>query len=228
MSLKEYNNKRDFSVTREPKGLIDKSNKHRFVIQRHEASRLHYDFRLEMNGVLKSWAVPKGPSMNSAEKRFAVRTEDHPVSYLPFKGKIPEGNYGGGTMEIWDKGKFIPVDEDMNPLTDRQAAAALDKGELKIFLKGKNIEGGFVLIRLKNDEKNWLLIKHNDEYNTRKPYDAEKVRPVSRTGSKPQTARPATKTASVNKKSSTAALPVKKTQAKKSTPGKPSPGKRPG
>ncbi|RYY62309.1 MAG: 3'-phosphoesterase [Chitinophagaceae bacterium] len=189
MGLQEYNSKRDFKITREPKGTMDRSNKHRFVIQRHEARRLHYDLRLEMDGVLKSWAVPKGPSMNSAEKRFAVMTEDHPVSYLPFKGRIPEKHYGGGTMEIWDKGKFIPVDEDMNELTDRQAAAALKKGELKIFLKGKQIEGGYVLIRLKNGEKNWLLIKHNDEYNVRKPYDAEKHPPISRKDGKKQAAK---------------------------------------
>jgi len=179
MGLAEYNRKRDFTKTKEPKGVLDRSDKFRFVIQRHEASRLHYDFRLELDGVLISWAVPKGPSMNSTEKRFAVRTEDHPVSYLGFKGKIPEGNYGGGTMEIWDKGKYIPVDQELNPLTGKQALKWLEKGELKIFLKGKQIQGGFVLIRLK-DGNNWLLIKHKDEYNLKRKYDAEKVAPISR------------------------------------------------
>ena len=107
-------------------------------------------------------------------------TEDHPVGYLKFKGTIPEDNYGAGFMEIWDQGAYFPVDEDMNRISEKQALAALKKGELKLFLKGTHIQGGYVLIRLKPDEKNWLLIKHNDEFNVRKPYDAEKYVPVSR------------------------------------------------
>ena len=174
MSLKEYNSKRDFQKTKEPKGLPDKANRHRFVIQRHEASRLHFDFRLEMDGVLRSWAVPKGPSMNSKDRRFAVQTEDHPVAYLKFKGNIPPGEYGGGHMTIWDTGHYLPVDQDMNPLTDAQARSWLKKGEFKIFLKGKKIQGGFVLIRLKNDERNWLLIKHNDEWNQQEEFDIDR------------------------------------------------------
>lgn len=173
MSLATYNKKRDFKATSEPKGKKEKKNLSRFVVQRHDATRLHYDFRLELGGVLKSWAVPKGPSMNPADKRLAVMVEDHPVSYIDFEGEIPEGNYGAGSVEVWDHGVFAPVDEDLEKLSEREALRALDKGELKIFLKGEKLEGGFVLVRLK-DEKNWLLIKHKDEYAVKRKYDSEK------------------------------------------------------
>ena len=106
MSLQDYYKKRDFKDTPEPKGKIDKENASRFVVQRHKASHLHYDLRLEINGVLKSWAVPKGPSMNPKDKRLAIQTEDHPVAYLDFQGTIPKGNYGAGVMNIWDSGRF--------------------------------------------------------------------------------------------------------------------------
>ncbi len=188
MGLSEYNKKRDFKQTKEPKGEMDHAGKFRFVIQRHEARRLHYDFRIELGGVLVSWAVPKGPSMNSLDKRFAVRTEDHPVSYLKFKGSIPEGNYGGGFMEIWDKGNYIPVDQELNRLDERQALKALKKGELKLFLKGKQIQGGFVLIKLK-DGDNWLLIKHKDEWNLKRKFDAEKLTPIGRKSPKKNAAK---------------------------------------
>src|SRR5437762_133362 len=164
MALTTYNKKRNFKETSEPKGKSEKKNLFRFVVQRHDASRLHYDFRLELGGVLKSWAVPKGPSMNPADKRLAVMVEDHPVSYINFEGKIPEGNYGAGDVEVWDSGVFIPVDKELEKISEREALQALNKGELKIFLKGNKLEGGFVLVRLKKDEKNWLLIKHKDEY----------------------------------------------------------------
>jgi bifunctional non-homologous end joining protein LigD len=173
MALATYNKKRNFKETPEPKGNSGKINRFRFVVQRHDASRLHYDFRLELGGVLKSWAVPKGPSMNPADKRLAVMVEDHPVSYIHFEGSIPEGNYGAGEVEVWDKGFFFPIDKNLNKLTEKQALQALMKGELKIFLKGEKLEGEFVLVRLK-DEKNWLLIKHNDEYASHETYDPEK------------------------------------------------------
>ncbi|MEI9807025.1 MAG: DNA polymerase ligase N-terminal domain-containing protein [Bacteroidota bacterium] len=174
MALATYNKKRDFKATPEPKGKGGKDNLFRFVVQRHDASHLHYDFRLELGGVLKSWAVPKGPSMNPEDKRLAVMVEDHPVSYIHFEGKIPAGNYGAGDVEVWDKGAFIPVDKELEKITERAALLALKKGELKIFLKGDKLEGGFALVRLKKDEKNWLLIKHKDEYAVGKKYDSEK------------------------------------------------------
>jgi bifunctional non-homologous end joining protein LigD len=174
MALATYNTKRNFKATPEPKGKGTRKNLFRFVVQRHDATRLHYDFRLELGGVLKSWAVPKGPSMNPSDKRLAVMVEDHPVSYINFEGTIPEGNYGAGTVEVWDKGAFIPVDKDLEKISEREALKALTKGELKIFLKGKKLEGGFVLVQLKKDAKNWLLIKHKDEYAINKKYDSEK------------------------------------------------------
>ena len=174
MALLTYNKKRNFKATSEPKGKVTRKNRFRFVVQRHDASRLHYDFRLEMGGVLKSWAVPKGPSMNPADKRLAVMVEDHPVSYINFEGTIPKGNYGAGTVEVWDKGLFFPVNEDVEKITEQQALKALGKGELKIFLKGEKLEGGFVLVRFKTGDNNWLLIKHKDEYAVAKKYDSEK------------------------------------------------------
>ena len=183
MALALYNKKRNFKKTPEPKGNSKPKNRFRFVIQRHDASRLHYDFRLELGGVLKSWAVPKGPSMNPADKRLAVMVEDHPVSYINFQGEIPEGNYGAGTVEVWDKGLFFPIDKNHEKLTEKQALATLKNGELKIFLKGDKLEGEFVFVRLKKAgvsngqvEKNWLLIKHKDEYAVKIKYDSEKFR----------------------------------------------------
>ncbi|MDP4262400.1 MAG: DNA polymerase ligase N-terminal domain-containing protein [Bacteroidota bacterium] len=175
MALTTYNKKRNFKATPEPEGKEGKKSLFRFVVQRHDASHLHYDFRLELGGVLKSWAVPKGPSMNPEDKRLAVMVEDHPVSYIGFEGKIPEGNYGAGRVEIWDKGVFIPVNKELEEMTEQEALQALNKGELKIFLEGGKLEGEFILIRFKNDEKNWLLIKHKDEYAVSEKYDSEKL-----------------------------------------------------
>ncbi|HTL09224.1 MAG TPA: non-homologous end-joining DNA ligase [Chitinophagaceae bacterium] len=181
--LQQYRKKRNFSNTPEPAGEKQSGAPgHRFVVQRHEASRLHYDFRLEFNGVLKSWAVPKGPSMNASDKRFAVQVEDHPVEYLKFKGIIPDGNYGAGKVDIWDKGTYSPVDEKGNALTDRQAAAWLKKGEFKFRIKGKKLAGEFVLVQLKKDPTNWLLIKHRDKYAVSNTYlaDNEQSKPAKK------------------------------------------------
>jgi bifunctional non-homologous end joining protein LigD len=160
--LEEYNRKRDFKLTKEPSGkkkvAKTKSKKLIFVVQEHHASRLHYDFRLELEGVLKSWAVPKGPSLDPADKRLAVQTEDHPIPYAKFHGSIPQGEYGGGEVFIWDSGTWEPIDED--PI------AALKKGHIKFKLKGKKLNGSFVLVRTHykgSSDKNWLLIKHHDE-----------------------------------------------------------------
>lgn len=171
--LQQYKAKRDFSQTPEPAGKTVKKGKQlRFVVQRHQASRLHYDFRLEIGGVLVSWAVPKGPSMNTADKRLAVHVEDHPVDYIDFEGEIPKGNYGAGKVEVWDQGTFMPVDGQQKPITEKKAAENIVKGELKIVLNGKKLKGGFVLVQLK-DGKNWLLIKHKDEFAVEQPYDSE-------------------------------------------------------
>jgi len=183
MGLEIYREKRDFKKSPEPKGKKTKTGKFRFVIQRHEASRLHYDFRLELDGVLKSWAVPKGPSLNPAERRLAMQTEDHPVEYLDFEGIIPKDNYGAGKMKIWDTGVFFPVNKDHEKISEKEALKTLEKGELKFLMMGKKIAGEFVLVRLK-DEKSWLLIKHRDEYAVTKPYDAEKIKPVRKTKTK--------------------------------------------
>lgn len=177
MSLATYNKKRNFKETSEPEGKKDAAAASRFVVQRHHASHLHYDFRLELGGVLKSWAVPKGPSLNPKDKRLAMMVEDHPVSYIDFKGTIPEGNYGAGKVIIWDKGHFLPINKDHEAITEKQALAALKKGEIKFFVKGKKLKGEFVLVHIKYDKSSkgnsWLLIKHKDEFSVNKKFDAE-------------------------------------------------------
>lgn len=172
--LKDYKKKRNFGNTPEPSGSKQTAGKHlRFVVQRHDATRLHYDFRLELDGVLKSWAVPKGPSMNPADKRLAVQVEDHPVDYIDFAGVIPEGNYGAGVVQVWDHGNYIPVNAEIEPISQKEALKWLKNGEIKFVIQGKKLSGEFVLVRLKRDDKNWLLIKHNDEYAVHENYDAE-------------------------------------------------------
>ncbi|MFC1982951.1 DNA polymerase ligase N-terminal domain-containing protein [Chloroflexota bacterium] len=143
MGLEEYRIKRDFEKTPEPKGTQQKRGTSRFVVQKHQASHLHYDFRLEMDGVLKSWAVPKAIPLEPGVRRLAVEVEDHPVEYIDFAGKIPEGEYGAGTVEIWDKGEYR-LD---NKVADR----------IEITLKGQRLSGSYVLVH--TDGKNWLLIK---------------------------------------------------------------------
>ncbi len=155
MALEEYKRKRNFARTREPRGKVEKTKRHRFVVQEHHASRLHFDFRLEMAGVLKSWAVPKGPSMEPRDKRLAVEVEDHPVSYIDFEGEIAEGNYGAGQVRIWDNGTYDLV-EPFDPLEQ------LDSGKLSFVLHGKKLRGEFTLVKLANRDKQWLLIKKAD------------------------------------------------------------------
>jgi len=160
MGLKEYHAKRDFGKTSEPKGSRSKqSKKLAFVIQKHDATRLHYDFRLEVDGVLKSWAVPKGPSMSTKDKRLAVMTEDHPMAYGSFEGVIPEGQYGAGTVEIWDKGFFVNTTVKEGKV--QALGTAIEKGHFLIWLKGDRLRGGFALTR--TNGKNWILVKMNDE-----------------------------------------------------------------
>ena len=160
MALEEYKRKRRFEETPEPPPKVEKKKGHRFVVQKHEATRLHYDFRLEMEGVLKSWAVPKGPSLDPSVKRLAMQVEDHPVDYGAFEGVIPEGEYGGGTVMVWDTGTWTPESPDI--------AEALRKGDLKFQLHGKKLHGSWVLVRThgygSSSGKSWLLIKHRDEF----------------------------------------------------------------
>jgi bifunctional non-homologous end joining protein LigD len=175
MSLVKYKLKRNFLETPEPEGKITKNSPSlSFVVQRHKASRLHYDFRLEMDGVLKSWAVPKGPSLNPKDKRLAMMVEDHPYSYKDFKGVIPSG-YGAGIVEIWDKGKYTDIENSDKTTAEKKLKAALKAGNLKFNLHGKKLKGEFALVKLKSDQENaWLLIKHNDAYAVSKAYDSEK------------------------------------------------------
>jgi bifunctional non-homologous end joining protein LigD len=160
MALEEYKRKRDFKQTPEPAGKVERGKGHRFVVQKHRASRLHYDFRLEMDGVLKSWAVPKGPSLDPADKRLAMQVEDHPVSYFDFEGIIPPGNYGAGTVMVWDVGTWEP-EGDARPM--------LAKGDFKFQLDGEKLKGSFALVHIRsrrpgNKGTEWLLIKHRDAY----------------------------------------------------------------
>lgn len=167
MSLSLYKKKRKFSETPEPEGEEKSSVKGlRFVIQKHDASHLHYDFRLEMKGVLKSWAVPKGPSLNPADKRLAMMVEDHPYDYRDFEGVIPEGNYGAGTVIVWDEGIYEPMNaEGLNQKEkEKLLLKQLYAGDLKIRIHGKKIKGNYALFRLKKDEKSWLLVKKDDEF----------------------------------------------------------------
>ena len=174
MALKDYNYKRKFDETSEPKGKTKKSkDKLIFVIQRHAASRLHYDFRLEMEGVLKSWAVPKGPSLDPKDKRFAMMVEDHPYDYKDFEGNIPEGNYGAGQVEVWDSGTYEPLEENTKLSDEKELLKELHAGSLKFILHGKKLKGEFALVKMKNtDDNSWLLIKHKDDF-AESPYDAE-------------------------------------------------------
>ena len=180
MALEEYRRKRNFQATPEPPPKLDAKKGFRFVVQKHRASRLHYDFRLEMDGVLKSWAVPKGPSLDPADKRLAMMVEDHPVSYFDFEGIIPAGNYGAGTVEIWDMGTWEPL---MGPGKhsradmEKAADALLNKGDFKFRLNGKKLEGEFVLVKTRSRRpgskgNEWLLIKHRDE-NVKEGYNID-------------------------------------------------------
>lgn len=174
-NLEEYNKKRDFSQTSEPEGELKSSKgKLKFVVQRHAASRLHYDFRLEMDGVLKSWAIPKGPSLDPEDKRLAMMVEDHPFDYRTFEGTIPAGNYGAGVVEIWDEGTYEPLKKIKNKSDDLVMQGELESGSIKIVMHGKKLHGEFALVKIKNSEEGnpWLLIKHKDEFAT-DHYDAE-------------------------------------------------------
>jgi bifunctional non-homologous end joining protein LigD len=219
MGLKDYIRKRNFKRTPEPAGKVEKSKKRRFVLQEHHASRLHFDLRLEMAGVAKSWAVPKGPSLDPSVKRLAVETEDHPIKYLTWEGIIPEG-YGAGRHMIWDKGDYELEGDEQNPL------AQYHRGELKFFLHGRKVKGSFALVKMhfEGEKNQWLLIKHDDKYaepcyelKLRLSTD-EKAQSWRRMvhPDEPEPKKPARKAA---KKPAKASAPAKKT-AKKSAPAK--------
>jgi bifunctional non-homologous end joining protein LigD len=179
MKLDKYREKRHFGVTPEPEGNTEppkgKGKQLIFVVQKHMASHLHYDFRLEWRGVLLSWAVPKGPSLDPSVKRLAVPTEDHPLEYAEFEGVIPPGEYGAGTVMVWDRGTWIPEDPDVD--------ADLEKGELKFTLEGKKLKGAWVMIRARggwsrsSDKPYWMLIKHRDAFASEE--DITKSEPLS-------------------------------------------------
>lgn len=162
--LSTYKKKRDFKQTQEPSGSteVKPSNRLRFIIQKHDATRLHYDLRLELDGVFKSWAVTKGPSLDPSDRRLAVEVEDHPLDYGDFEGTIPKGQYGGGTVMLWDRGYWEPEGS-------KSPEEALKEGDFKFVLHGKRLHGRFVLVQMRNDRDggkrtNWLLIKHHDDH----------------------------------------------------------------
>ncbi|MBD3190266.1 MAG: DNA ligase [Candidatus Heimdallarchaeota archaeon] len=171
-SLEEYNKKRNFTKTKEPKGIkeLSEGDQPIFVIQKHDASNLHYDLRMEINSVLKSWAVPKGPSMDPKVKRLAITTEDHPVAYANFEGRIPEGEYGAGLVIIWDRGTYDNLKEEEEGEEEQEEKKpismeeAYEEGHITIRLNGQKVKGNFALIRTgKEKNKRWLLIKMKDQ-----------------------------------------------------------------
>jgi bifunctional non-homologous end joining protein LigD len=178
MSLDKYKEKRNFKISPEPPGkpLAGAGSIHDllYVIQKHRASQLHYDFRLEFKGVLLSWAIPKGPSLDPSVKRLAMQVEDHPLEYGNFEGVIPEGEYGGGTVMVWDNGVWIPESDNVE--------AAIEKGDLKFTLEGKKLRGSWVLVRTRGfgskPDKSWLLIKHRDKYASDKDITVSQPRSV--------------------------------------------------
>ncbi len=168
--LEKYREKRDFQRTPEPppeKGA--KLGPLTFVVQKHRARNLHYDFRLELDGVLKSWSVPKGPSLNPADKHLAVMVEDHPLEYASFEGNIPKGEYGAGEVIVWDSGTYSPDEGGQFLFSDRPAAekqmrSGLEKGKLSFFLRGHKLRGSWTLVKMQKRPNDWLLMKHLDDY----------------------------------------------------------------
>lgn len=220
MSLASYKKKRNFKKTPEPSGKAASTKTGlAFVVQRHKASHLHYDFRLEMDGVLKSWAVPKGPSLNPADKRLAMMVEDHPYNYKNFAGIIPEGNYGAGIVEIWDKGTVSDPDDSSRKISEKKLLAGLKAGSLKFILHGKKLKGEFALVKMKGKQENaWLLLKHKDKYAVEGIYNSEEHTPKNSPINKWLTKN--TGIAKEKKPTSNAKEPAVKKKAHVSLPGK--------
>ncbi len=218
MALRLYKKKRNFGISPEPVGKTkDNKNALIFVVQQHHASHLHYDFRLEMEGVLKSWAVPKGPSMNPDDKRLAMMVEDHPYDYKDFEGNIPEGNYGGGNVIVWDNGTYHLTEPGDKKEDERTFLAALRKGHLNFILEGKKLKGEFSLVKIKNgrQENAWLLIKKKDRYSSEEDITRKNKSVISKVtleqlakkygnekDGTPVSAKPKKKAAAENKKAS--------------------------
>lgn len=225
MGLATYRKKRSFDVTPEPEGGSSTENSLRFVVQKHAASKLHYDFRLEMGGVLKSWAVPKGPSLKPVDKRLAMMVEDHPYDYRNFEGTIPEGNYGAGTVIVWDEGDFEPLQGTGSKQQDEKVLLKqLKSGSLKFSLHGHKLKGEFALVKLKNAEQNaWLLIKHRDKYTSEDDITKKDKSVISKKTIDQMSKNPskvygkATTKASSPVKKATVKTPAKKVVAKKAT-----------
>ncbi|HEX8270453.1 MAG TPA: DNA ligase D [Flavobacterium sp.] len=176
MALEKYNEKRDFKKTNEPKGVKKASKGElRFVVQKHAASRLHYDFRLEVDGVLVSWAVPKGPSAKIGDRRLAVNVEDHPMDYIDFEGTIPQGEYGGGTVMVWDIGTYHAEGNDDRSQDNALMKKQVSSGNVKVVLKGQKLQGSYHLVEMKGEERQWLLMKGKDEFADGKEFDAKSV-----------------------------------------------------
>ncbi len=185
MKLTKYAEKRHFDQTPEPDAKVKKKSgkQHLFVIQKHAARQLHYDFRLEMEGVLKSWAVPKGPSLDPSQKRLAVRVEDHPFDYKDFEGVIPEGNYGAGEVIVWDEGVYTTLEAGSFQEEEKILTEALKKGRLEIILFGHKLKGSFSLVKMHRDKEDaWLLVKKQDEYASTE--DVTKLEASVKTGHK--------------------------------------------
>lgn len=176
MKLSEYNKKRDFKKTAEPKGKVKKSGKElHFVVQKHDASRLHFDWRLEIDGVLVSWAVPKGPSADTSVKRLAMHVEDHPMDYIDFEGTIPKGQYGGGTVMVWDTGTYLAEGSDDVEESEKMLRKMHKEGNIKIVMSGKKLKGSYHLVRMSGKQDEWLLMKGKDEYANKKEFDQHSV-----------------------------------------------------
>lgn len=178
MKLSEYNRKRDFKKTAEPKGKVKKGGRElHFVVQKHDASRLHYDFRLEIDGVLVSWAVPKGPIADTSVKRLAMHVEDHPMDYIDFEGTIPKGQYGGGTVMVWDTGTFLAEGTDTVQESEKVLPKMLKDGNIKVVMNGKKLKGSYHIVKIKgkDDGDPWLLMKGTDEFADKKEFDQHSV-----------------------------------------------------
>jgi bifunctional non-homologous end joining protein LigD len=176
MKLSEYNRKRDFKKTAEPKGKVEKSGKKlHFVVQKHDASRLHYDWRLEIDGVLVSWAVPKGPSSDTTVKRLAMHVEDHPMDYIDFEGTIPKGQYGGGTVMVWDTGTFLAEGSDDVAESEKMLRKMHKEGNIKVTMNGEKLKGSYHLVKMSGKDQEWLLMKGKDKYADKKDFDQHSV-----------------------------------------------------